>query len=93
MSSLSLCQVRDTQPLLCVVGYVKEEKEVVPLASVLSAFGASWLWLDELARALSSLGFAVGRPSTSSAYICRISCCRLESDLAPRSAGRKTVSE
>ena len=90
MSSFSLCQVRDTQPLLCVVGYVKEEEEVVPLASVLSLC-PSWLWVDELARALSSLDFDGERPSTSSAYICRISRCRAVSDLALRSAGRKTL--
>lgn len=49
MSSFNLCQVRDTQPLLRVVGYVKEEEEVVPLASAVSAFVAPRLSLDELA--------------------------------------------
>lgn len=37
VSVFSLCQVRDTQPPSCVVGYVKEEGFV----PVLSAFGAS----------------------------------------------------
>ena len=39
MSRFSLCQVREAQPPLGD-GYVKEEEDVVPLESIVSALGA-----------------------------------------------------